>query len=96
MVRLSPKGGGGYSYTFPHGDVSLNTVSFSGFRLREGVSFFSIFASMTGSILFAFCQCALNRLDGNMSSCSDRFRTKSRVALSAQIFFEETRGKGVV
>ena len=34
---LSP--GGGYSYIFPYGDVPLNRVSFSGFRIRDRVSF---------------------------------------------------------
>ena len=32
-------GGGGYSYIFPYGDMPLNRVSFSGFRLQDRVSF---------------------------------------------------------
>ena len=36
--RVPPRGGG-YSYIFLYGDVPLNRVSFSGFRLRDRVSF---------------------------------------------------------
>ena len=38
-LDLSPGGGGGYCYIFLYGDVPLNRVSFSGFRLRDRVSF---------------------------------------------------------
>ena len=37
--NLTFKPGGGYSYIFLYGDVPLNRVSFSGFRLRDRVSF---------------------------------------------------------
>ena len=38
LVALYP-GGGGHLYIFLYGDVPLNRVSFSGFRLRDRVSF---------------------------------------------------------
>ena len=76
--------GRGYSYIFLYGHVPLKIVSFSGFRFRDRVSFFVEIGSTTGSILsfltprhllrpFTFCECDLNRLDGNISTFSDRF-----------------------
>ena len=37
--KESNPGGGGYSYVILYGDVPLNRVSFSGFRLQDRVSF---------------------------------------------------------
>ena len=39
LWHLMSDPGGGYSYIFPYGDVPLNMVSFSGFRLQDRVSF---------------------------------------------------------
>ena len=61
-------------------------VSFSGFQLRDRVSFFVKIGSMAGSIFaifdsesclkpFALCECDSNCLDGNISTFFDRFGT---------------------
>ena len=53
MKKSSDPGGGVLIY-FLYGDVPLNRVSFSGFQLRDRVSFFVKIGSMTGSILVFF------------------------------------------
>ena len=80
--------GWGFSCIFRYGDEPLGRASFSGFGLRDRVSFLKALAPWQGQYLlfstlrglytpFALCKCDSNRLDSNIFSFFDRLLQSS-------------------
>ena len=100
---FSPGGGGVLIYFSVRGRAAEQGIIFRIPTPGQGIIFVKI-GSMTGSIFviltpkglcrpFALCECDSNRLDGNISTIFDRFRTNF---LADTTLPKETKGQGII